>query len=177
MDHDSVEVINLAAQGYLPEDLGTPKVEATAQWCRRIHPDLSLHLYAERFRRSSTHDLRCFRQTDRRLAVFCCVDSISGRRIVWETVRSHAAFFADARMSAEVIRVLASDRPSLEAHYSSTLFAQDEAYGGSCTARSTIYTANLAAGLMLCQFARYLRGVPVERDLLLNLLASELSIS
>ena len=56
-------------------------------------------------------------------------------------------------MSAEVIRVLASDRPARDEHYPTTLFAQDQAYAGACTAKSTIYTASIAAGLMLSQFA------------------------
>ena len=33
-----------------------------------------------------------------------------------------------------------------------------------------------AAGLMLGQFTRWLRDLPVERDVLLNLLASELTV-
>jgi sulfur carrier protein ThiS adenylyltransferase len=47
----------------------------------------------------------------------------------------------------------------------------------ACTARSTIYTASIAAGLMVSQFTRWLRGLPVERDLLLNLLAAELTVT
>ena len=37
-------------------------------------------------------------------------------------------------------------------------------------------TANIAAGLMVGQFARWLRGLGVERDLTLNLLAAELAV-
>jgi sulfur carrier protein ThiS adenylyltransferase len=94
---------------------------------------------------------------------------------VWEAVKSQAAFFADARMAAEVVRVLASDRPATDAYYSTTLFDSGQAYAGACTAKSTIYTASIAAGLMVSQFTRWLRGLPVERDLLLNLLAAELT--
>ena len=49
-----------------------------------------------------------------------------------------------------------------------------EAQVGACTSRSTIYTASIAAGLMVHQFVRWLRGQPVDPDLSLNLLASEL---
>ena len=80
-------------------------------------------------------------------------------------------------MAAEVIRVLTSDHPSGDVHYPRTLFSAEEAYQGSCTAKSTIYSANLAAGLMLGQFARWLRGLPVIRDQTLNLLAAELTVS
>jgi molybdopterin-synthase adenylyltransferase len=179
VDFDTVDVVNLAPQGYAPEDLGNPKVQATAEWCLRLNPDLLVYPINERFRRSSPKTIMCFgaaRELDvRRLTVFSCVDSISARGIVWDVVKDRASFFADARMSAEVIRVLASDRPAVDAHYPATLFAQDQAYAGACTAKSTIYTASIAAGLMLSQFTRWLRGLPLDRDLLLNLLAGELT--
>lgn len=61
--------------------------------------------------------------------------------------------------------------------YSRTLFRQAEAQTGSCTSRSTVYAAAIAAGLMLHQFTRWLRCSPVEPDTLLNLLSQELIIS
>jgi sulfur carrier protein ThiS adenylyltransferase len=163
-------------QGYTPEDLAIPKVQATANWCSRINPEVVIHTSAERFRRSSTKSLECFRET-RRLAVFCCVDLVSARQMVWESVKSRCAFFADARMAAEVLRVLAVADPAGDGYYAGTLFSQDQAYSGSCTARSTIYAGAIAAGFMLGQFTRWLRGLPVDRDLLLNLLAGELTAS
>ena len=177
VDFDIVDVVNLAPQGYTPEDLGKTKVETTAQMCRRLNPDLVVHTAAERFRRSSPKTLKCFASTvpARQLVVFCCVDSISARALCWQAVKDFAGFFADARMSAEVIRILASDRPATDAHYPATLFAQDQAFAGACTAKSTIYTAAVAAGFMLAQFTRWLRGIAIDRDLLLNLLASELT--
>ena len=61
-------------------------------------------------------------------------------------------------------------------HYPTTLFAQSEAQPGRCTARSTIYSASIAAGLMVHQFTRWLRGMPVDRDTSLNLLAGEWAV-
>ena len=57
------------------------------------------------------------------------------------------------------------------------LFAQAEAQAGRCTARSTIYAASIAAGLMVHQFTRWLRGLAVDRDTCLNLLAGEWNVS
>jgi hypothetical protein len=62
-------------------------------------------------------------------------------------------------------------------HYPTTLFHQTEAQAGRCTAQSTVYTANIGAGLMLHQFARWLRGQPTESDLFVNLLTSELVVN
>jgi sulfur carrier protein ThiS adenylyltransferase len=75
-----------------------------------------------------------------------------------------------------VIRILTVADTADHDHYAATLFPQSEAQSGRCTSHSTIYTANVAAGLMLHQFTRWLRGMPVDRDISLNLLASELIV-
>jgi len=107
-------------------------------------------------------------------AVFVCVDRIDTRRLIWEAVKNKVDFFADGRMAAEVLRILVASDAASRKHYPTTLFAAEEAYAGSCTAKTTIYCANVAAGLMLAQFAKWLRRLPVEPDLSLNLLAGEI---
>ena len=79
-------------------------------------------------------------------------------------------------MLGETLRVLAASDQSGFDHYSGTLFPQSEAQSGSCTSRSTIYAASIAAGIMVHQFTRWLRGIRVDRDTTLNLLAGEWSI-
>lgn len=170
-DDDVVQPENLAPQGYWPEDLSRFKVHATADLCRRIYPEAAITSIAERFKRSAPRDWQ--RQGDR--VIFCCVDSIVTRRMIWDVIRPSASFFVDGRMSAEVVRVLAVDQPALDDGYGRTLFAADEAYVGACTARSTIYTASIAAGLMVQQFCKWLRRLPVDADLTLNLLAGEMT--
>jgi sulfur carrier protein ThiS adenylyltransferase len=174
-DHDTVGIENLAPQAYWEIDVGCPKVQATSEVCRQINPMTSITTHAERFRRSSPKSLPLLKDPALKIAVFCCVDSITTRQLIWETVSPRAAFFVDGRMSAEVIRVLASGQPRTDVYYPTTLFAAEQAYGGSCTAKSTVYTASIAAGLMLSAFTRWLRGMPVERDVTLNLLAAELT--
>ena len=173
VDPDTVAVENLAVQGFWETDLGAAKVDAVANLCHQQCPRLELHTLPRRFRRSDVRDwpVGCD------IAVFCCVDSIESRRIIWEAVKDRAAFFTDGRMSSEVIRVLASDRPAIDGAYAASLFPANEAYVGSCTAKSTLYGANIAAGLMLAQFARRLRGIPVVADQTLNLLAAELTVA
>lgn len=177
VDDDVVGEENLAPQAYWPRDIGQSKVAATADLCRCINPAIALHTCHERFRRSSLRTLACFRADGARRAIFCCVDSIATRGLIWHAVKDQCSFFTDGRMSAEVLRVLTSDWPRAEAYYATTLFAPERAHAGSCTARSTVYTASIAAGLMLSQFTRWLRGLPVDRDLTLNLLSAELSAS
>jgi molybdopterin-synthase adenylyltransferase len=166
LDFDLVESSNIASQGYLEGDLGKLKVEATARMCQMINSSLDIITVAERFRRSM----------DIGNIVFACVDKINIRRLIWQAVKDQVNLFCDGRMSAEVARVLTvCDSPSRE-HYPTTLFQAQEAFVGPCTAKTTIYCANIAAGLMLAQFTRYLRQLPVDCDIQLNLLASEINV-
>jgi molybdopterin-synthase adenylyltransferase len=171
IDHDAVGEENLAPQGYWPEDLGQPKAVVTAALCRRVNPEAHIFPVAERFKRSAVGDY----VAGDRLVAFACVDSIETRRLLWEALRHRAALYLDGRMSAEVVRVLAVDAPATDGSYATTLFPAAEAHTGPCTAKSTLYAASIAAGLLVGQFARWLRGLPVDSDLTLNLLASELT--
>jgi len=108
--------------------------------------------------------------------LFCCVDSIETRRFIWQSVRERVAFFCDGRMSAEVLRVLVDTDDVSRTCYGQTHFKNGEAYQGACTARSTIYCANVVAGLMASQYAKFQRGFPIEADISLNLLAGEWTV-
>jgi len=166
VDFDVVEPSNLASQGYLEDDLGRPKVEATANLCQQINHLLEIHRVCGRFRRSmQIGDV-----------LFCAVDSIDARRLIWDVAKGKVGFFADGRMTAEVVRVLAACDPASRDHFPGTLFSAGEAHTGSCTAKTTIFTANITAGLMVEQFTRWLRGLPVDADVQLNLLSSELTV-
>lgn len=172
-DPDRVSVENLAPQGFMQDDVGTPKVHAVANIAHQQFPRMELHSIEERFRKSHVQKWPQGRQ----IAVFCCVDSIASRKLIWEAVQSRAHFFVDGRMAAEVIRVITCDTPAMDRYYPTTLFATSEAYQGECTSKSTIYTASIAAGLMVGQFTRWLRRLPINREQVFNLLSQELMAS
>ena len=109
-------------------------------------------------------------------AVFCCVDSITARAAIWRSAGPKCRFWSDGRMLGEVLRVLTVAEGVGREHYPTTLFSQSDAQPGRCTARSTIYAASIAAGLMIHQFTRWLRGILVDRELSLNLLAGEWAV-
>ena len=167
-DHDTVDVVNLAPQGYFPGDIGMPKVDAMANLLRQINPDTQLHPVTERFRRSTA---------DHGNVVFVCVDSIDTRKLIFDTLGQKVDFICDGRMAAEVLRVLTVTDHASRTYYPTTLFTAAEAFRGACTAKSTIYCAGIAAGLMVGQFAKWLRGMPTDRDVTLNLLAAEMSVA
>lgn len=167
IDFDHVEPTNITTQGYLAADLGLAKVAATARFLQQIEPTLEPLLIADRFRPQLTvGDV-----------VFCCVDSIAARAAIWRSVSNRCQCWIDGRMLGEVMRVLTAADEAGRAHYPTTLFQPAEAQAGACTARGAIYTAAIAAGLMVHQFTRWLRKLPLDVDLSVNLLASELSIA
>jgi len=141
-------------------------VNATADLCWQINSNMEIQTVPERFRRSMEIGN----------IVFCCVDRIDARRLIWESVKDRVNFYCDGRMSAEVLRVLTACDFESRKHYPTTLFSTDEAFVGPCTAKTTIYCANIAAGIMVAQFTKYLRQLPIDAGIQLNLLASELSV-
>ena len=166
VDFDVVDLSNVTTQGYLAADIGLPKVQATAAAIRQLDAAIAVECIQDRYRpRMEIGEV-----------VFVAVDSIDARSAIWRSAGPKCRFWCDGRMLAEVIRVLAADEHVGRDHYPSTLFAQAEAQAGRCTARSTIYAAGIAAGLMTHQFTRWLRGLSVDRDTSLNLLAGEWAV-
>jgi molybdopterin-synthase adenylyltransferase len=167
VDFDVVDATNITTQGYLAADIGLPKVQATAAAIRQLDPTIAVECIQDRYRP----------KVEIGEAVFVAVDSIEARSAIWRSAGSRCRFWCDGRMLSEIIRVLAVGEELGRDYYPTTLFAQTEAHVGRCTARSTIYAATIAAGLMVHQFTRWLRGVSVDRDTSLNLLAGEWAVS
>ena len=166
IDFDAVENSNLATQGYLQKDLKRPKVDVTAEYVREMNHDLNVEVIFERFKRSTPVG-NC---------VFACVDKIETRKHIWDAVKDTVNFFVDGRMSAEVLRVITAFDEKSREYYPETLFTAEQSHTGPCTAKTTIYCANIAAGFMLAQFTKYLRLLPVDTDIQVNLLASEINV-
>jgi hypothetical protein len=167
VDFDVVDVTNVTTQCYLGEDVGRPKVLATAAAIHRLDASIHVATIQDRFRAKQQIGE----------AVFCCVDSVSARAAIWRSATNRCRFWADGRMLGETIRILAANDSDTFGRYANTLFPQAEAQMGSCTSRSTIYAASIAAGLMVHQFTRWLRGLPVDGDTTLNLLAGECTVA
>ena len=166
IDFDAVDESNITTQGYRRAQIGLPKVLALSKTLQEIEPEIKLELVVDRYRPRM--------QVGK--AIFCCVDSISAREAIWRGTHTQHDFWADGRMLGEVMRILVATEPQSRECYSRSLFAQEEAQTGQCTARSTIYTASIAAGMLVHQFARWLRGQPIDMDATLNLLAGELTV-
>jgi sulfur carrier protein ThiS adenylyltransferase len=166
VDFDRVVLTNVTIRGYWQSDIGQFKVETTAAAVRKIDPTISVECFPDRFRpRMVAGD-----------KVLCCVDSIETRAAIWRSVEDRCQFWADGRMLGEVIRMLVASDAGSRSKYGRSLFPAAEAQRGSCAARSTIYAASIAAGLLVHQLCCWLRRMPIDRDTSINLLAGELSL-
>ncbi len=167
VDFDVVELSNVTTQGYASGYIGRSKVEVTADDIRRLDPNLEVVFIADRYRpRLEVTDV-----------LFCCVDSISVRSVIWRSSGSNSQFWADGRMRGESLRVLTAVDDVTREQYSQSLFEPAQAQTGDCTNGGTYYAATIAAGLMVTQLVRWLRGEPVVGDQMVNLLAGEWSMS
>ncbi len=167
IDFDLVEATNVTTQGYRSDDIGTAKVIATLLEIERIDGNIQLEYIIDRFRPKQTVGS----------IVFCCVDSIAARSAIWRSLRGRVDLWIDGRMLGEIIRVLAAAGKSDMSRYEATLFTPSEAQQGTCTSKSTIYTASIAAGLMVHQLTRWLREIPIDRDSIVNLLSAEMTVT
>jgi sulfur carrier protein ThiS adenylyltransferase len=167
VDFDRVEATNITTQGYLAGTIGQAKVHAAAQTVRQIDPGIDIEAIEDRYR---PHQV----VGD---ALFCCVDSIDARAAIWRSAGHRVSFWCDGRMLGEVMRILTLADGQRSDRYATTLFERSEAITGTCTSRGVIFTAAIAAGLMIHQLTRWLRRLPVDGDLAINLLASELAVS
>lgn len=179
VDPDTVGVENLAAQGFMEADLGSTKVTAVAGLCRQINSSIHISTACEKFKPEDITRMVREEGVDTRFVVFSCVDDMNARKEIWETFErqfpsDRFALFVDSRMGAEVARILAVSRDEGREYYPDTLFEAADALQQSCTAKTTIYCANIAAGMMVGQFTKWLRGMAVDQDTLLNIFASML---
>lgn len=164
IDFDTVEEENLAAQGFLESDLGLNKVLAVGEMCKNINSEIKIKTTNRKFSNLMFTG-----------GVFmCCVDSIETRKIMFEQINNRADLWIDGRMSAEFMRILTVWDDKSAKFYETQLFPAEEAYQGSCTAKSTIYCASGAATIMVSQFAKWLRGCQLDYNINFNLLTNEL---
>lgn len=164
IDFDTVEDVNLGPQGWNAADVGKAKVDACAAQCKLINPDVAIDIVNGRY--SAALELNPI--------ILVCVDSIDVRRLIWEHLPERTwELFIDGRMAVRTIRVVTAT-PEAKDHYPDSLFRADEAVPMACTAKATVFTSNMAAGMMVNQFAKYLQGLPSDHDTVCNLLSMEM---
>lgn len=141
IDFDTIEIENMNSQFYRMKDIGKKKVLALQELIQEF-TDFKIHVTNDRYIKSQHKGI-----------TICAVDSMDVRKEAW---LAHKKFFAselfiDPRMGAETALLYAMD-PNNEKDivaYEKTLYSDDEAIQERCTAKATIYTANLLAGMVV----------------------------
>ena len=189
IDPEDVEIENLGAQGFFMDDMGKPKVEAVAELCARINDQITVKTSKTKFRKEFIEGMNRVASPEEesdetRFAVFSCVDDMKARQSIWTAFSAHfmpedelanpKALFIDARMGAEVARVLAVSHMDGKEYYPRTLFEARDGLQQSCTAKTTIYCANLAAAMMMGQFSKWSRGILIDKDILYNIFSTDM---
>jgi sulfur carrier protein ThiS adenylyltransferase len=173
VDFDVVGPENLSCQGFREGDLHKPKVEALAEALREINSEITIATVMGEFDPATLPVPPT--------AVFCCVDSISTRGAIFETVSSMVDFFVDGRMKGgDTVGIFTARRdvPESMIKYPGTIFPAAEAQAGACTAKTTIYGAYLAGALMVHEYVRFLKaGGVFEPCFYQSLPATELTIA
>ena len=161
----------MGPQAWSTEYLGQKKVLAVAENLQMINSATDVKTHLSRWKTSMLEDKKATEWG----VVFCCVDSIETRKHIWLGNKADIHFWVDGRMAGEVIRVVTAVDDMSFMNYPATLFSEGEAFQGACTTQSTVYSASLAAGLMVSQFAKWLRDAPIDTDLTFSIGSGELT--
>jgi len=141
IDFDKIEEENMNSQFYRYSDIGTKKVTAL----QKLVADFTKTEIAardERYERGTFPGI-----------VISAVDSMEVRKRIWMNHKNQAPFtkaIIDPRMGAEtaLLYVMSPmDERDIES-YEKTLYTDDSAVQERCTAKATIYTANMLSGLV-----------------------------
>lgn len=149
-DFDIVDDENMNAQFYPTSALGKPKVEALKE--------LIFDFTGEEI---TTLNQKVDWDTFFLGVVLSSVDSMDARKKIFTASKEsgQVPFLIDPRMGGEYAQlhtVLFHDEKSVSS-YEKTLISDDDAVQERCTAKATIYTANLLSGLVSKSLIDYLR--------------------
>lgn len=140
-DHDVVDVENLNSQFYPHSAVGQLKVSALSDLVKSF-TGIKITTHAMRYTVGTHPGI-----------VIAAVDSMEARKLIWENHKGLGAgtrAIIDPRMGAEqaLLYVMNPLSETDAESYEKSLYTDDEAVHERCTAKATIYTANLLSGLV-----------------------------
>lgn len=131
-DFDVVEEHNVPNQLFGIHDVGRPKVEALAEYVEH-QTGTVINVKNEKY-----ENQRLFGY------VFCMVDTMAGRKMIWENVKGKSAvkLFVEPRMGLDVGRVYNVNPTDLthQERYEGCFYSDDEAEVSACGASQTVIT-------------------------------------
>jgi molybdopterin/thiamine biosynthesis adenylyltransferase len=145
-DDDMVDEVNLSSQMFSPSQIEQPKVFALKDIVKAF-TGVEIKAVQKRFDLDSRGE---------GAVVISAVDSMVSRRAIYRSViSSYSKFLIDPRMGAEsaLLYVCKPHDPSDRERYEKTFYSDQDAVQERCTAKATIYTANMLSGLV-CKTVR-----------------------
>ncbi len=142
-DHDEVSIENMNSQFYRHKDIGRPKVEALADLVFDF-TGVKISFVASRWTPGPT-------TTN---IVLLCVDTMAARKDIFRQLQNSCFavnYVIDSRMGAEdaLLYTVNLESKADADMYEITLYSDANAVQQRCTAKSTIYTANLLSGMVV----------------------------
>jgi len=138
-DYDTVDIANMNCQFYRTKDIGSTKVDALKELVHDF-TDVTITTKCEPWDISKKIDG----------IVIMAVDSMKVRAELWSYCKDKMSipYVLDARMGAESILFYTMRTADDTSWYDKTLYSDEDAERERCTAKSTMYTVNLIAGLI-----------------------------
>ncbi len=156
-DNDEVSIENMNCQFYPYSAIGKSKVETLAQLVE-MFANVKIKAINGRYEGKTSFNG----------IVISAVDSMEARKLIWNAQKkktSKAKFIIDPRMGAETSLLYVMDPKNEQdiKSYEKTLYTDNNAVAERCTAKATIYTANLLAG-QVCKAVKDIAvGAPYTR--------------
>ena len=169
-DFDLIEEHNCVTQGYYPDQIEQPKVEAASEKALRINPNLVINVVNDHWRPMG-QELKIAKEHGEYDAIFSCVDSFATRKLIFKYYKKKERLkrIFDCRISAEVIRVLSAyDDDSVE-NYSKSFYKDTSTQGVGCHIPMIKHSAAIGSGLLVQQYFSHLMDRPMYPDRLLPL--------
>ena len=157
-DDDTVEMHNLANQGYFLPEIGYKKCEAIA---KRLIEGTGAEIIAEDKRVEDGHKFD-------EVYVVSAVDNMASRKSIFESflMSTSSRYFIDGRMAArfgQVFFVDKSNRESIE-KYEASLFSDEEAVALPCTEKATVFCAYGLSSVICSLLAKSIIGEAIRFD-------------
>ena len=140
-DDDTIEVENMNCQFYRFKDIGKKKVLALKELIKDF-TDVTIEAVSARYESGFFPGI-----------VISAVDSMAVRKLIWDNHKSQSLntkYIIDPRMGAEnaMMYIMSPMREDDIASYEKSLYTDENAVQERCTAKATIYTANLLSGMV-----------------------------
>jgi len=161
-DNDSVDTVNLGAQGYHMKHLGMPKVDAIKELCASFSGEDNVTAKNELFTEDSPIESICF----------SCFDSMKARKDMFESWVQEAitndgstpCVFIDGRILYGTMDIFIVTKDTID-EYRKSLFDDSEGVDGSCTLKITTHYAYLISAYMVNSFTNYLTNFVYKKPI------------